>query len=65
MVEKNNRKMKNIEREGWNADELAEEATNEDSEDIMRKMLRGDESEGDADERDVANTPKRLSTNTE
>lgn len=43
----------NVERGEWNADELNEQATNLPSDEIQRQMLRGDESQGDADARDV------------
>jgi hypothetical protein len=46
-----------VEREGWKAEKLVEEATNEESDDIVRKMLRGDETRGNPDERDIAGVP--------
>ncbi len=44
----------NIERQGWNAEKIAEEAANQQPDEITRKILRGDESEGNPDERDIA-----------
>lgn len=47
----------NVKRDGWKAEELVEESTNEESDDIVRKMLRGDETKGNPDERDIAGVP--------
>ena len=41
-------------REGWDADELAKEASQIDEDEIQRQIKRGDETKGDADERDYA-----------
>ena len=49
-------KIENVERQEWNAEKVAEEATNMEDDEIMRQMLRGDETEGNPDERDVAGT---------
>ncbi len=50
------------ERQGWNADELAEQASQQDEDEIKRQMKRGDETEGDADERDDAGTVDKNQT---
>ncbi len=42
-----------VERQGWSAKSLADEAANKSSDEIVRKMLRGDETEGNPDERDI------------
>ncbi len=47
-------KLENFERQDWNAEKVAEEATNKEDDEIMRQMLRGDETKGNPDERDVA-----------
>lgn len=47
-------KLENVERQNWNAEKVAEEATNKEDDEIMRQMLRGDETKGNPDERDVA-----------
>lgn len=44
----------NIEKEGWQSDEIVEEASNRQSDEITREMLRGDETKGEPDERDIA-----------
>lgn len=43
----------NANRQGWNIAELAEQSTNKSSDEMKREFLRGDETIGDADERDV------------
>ncbi len=50
-------KIENVDREDWNAEKVAEEATNKEDDEIMRQMLRGDETKGNPDERDVAGGP--------
>lgn len=45
----------NIEREGWETKEVAEEGVNESPDDVVRKVLRnGDDDKGDADDKDIA-----------
>ncbi|MCU1290245.1 MAG: hypothetical protein JWN60_2474 [Acidobacteria bacterium] len=41
-------------REGWNVKELSDEGSQIDENEIQRQIRRGDETEGDADERDIA-----------
>lgn len=44
----------NIEREGWETKEVAEEGVNESPDDVVRKVLRnGDDNKGDADDKDI------------
>lgn len=43
-----------VERQNWNAEEIAKEAANKPEDEVMREMLRGDETKGNPDERDVA-----------
>jgi len=43
-----------VERDNWSAEKISEEAANEPADDTVRKILRGDETEGDADDRDIA-----------
>jgi hypothetical protein len=42
-----------VEREDWDVEQVSRESSNKPSDDIVREMLRGDETEDDADERDV------------
>ena len=45
-------------REGWDVDKLGDEASQKNTDEIQRETLRGDETEGDANERDiVGNVP--------
>ncbi len=41
-------------RQGWDVQELADEASQQNVDEIQRQTLRGDETKGDADERDNA-----------
>lgn len=41
------------EREGWNIEKLSEEASQKDEDEIQRQTLRGDETKGNPDNRDV------------
>lgn len=50
----------NIEKQGWQLEEIVEEASSMEPDEITRKILRGDETEGEPDERDVAGN---ISTN--
>lgn len=53
MQNKDNEKVPNANRDDWNAEELSEQSVNEQPDETLRKVLRGDEAEGDADDRDV------------
>ena len=44
----------NVEMEGFNAEELGEASAYDSTTEMAQMMRRGDESKGDADERDVA-----------
>lgn len=43
-----------VNRQGWNAEQISEESANQTPDEITRQMLRGDETKGSADDRDVA-----------
>lgn len=47
-------KVPNVSRQGWDAEQLTKESTNKPSDEMLREVLRGDETQGNADERDVA-----------
>lgn len=47
------REPENVEKENFNAAELGEQSAYTDSTEIAQQMRRGDESKGDADDRDV------------
>lgn len=43
-----------VEKQDWDAEQVAEESANKPSDEIVREMLRGDETKGNPDDRDVA-----------
>ena len=45
---------KDVNKEGWSAEDLGEESSYEDETEISRRLRRGDETAGDPDARDVA-----------
>lgn len=47
---------------GLSADEIAEQASKPDYDQIYRQPIRGDETKGDPDERDVAGAPDHEDT---
>lgn len=49
-------------REEWDAEKIADEASNRMSDEIQREVARGDETKGDPDERDVAGGPASIDT---
>jgi hypothetical protein len=49
-------------REGWNAEKISEEASNRMPDEIHREMARGDETKGDADERDTVGSSASIDT---
>ncbi len=42
-----------VDNQNWDAEQLAEESTNKPSDEIVREMKRGDETKGNADDRDI------------
>ncbi len=54
MQKQDEEKTSNVERDGWDAETLSEESSNKDSDEILREIRRGDETKGDANERDIA-----------
>ena len=42
-----------VKREGWSVEEVTDEATNKSSDETLRQVLRGDETKGDPDDRDI------------
>lgn len=49
-------------RGGWSAKELGEQASYKSEDEIRRRMRRGDETQGDPDERDAAGAPRSIDT---
>lgn len=57
MQKQDENKVPDVKRDGWNAEELAQQSVNEGSDEIVRKVLRGDEEQkGNSDNRDVTGT---------
>ncbi len=54
MPENDDKRFSETRREDCSAEEIARESTNQPPDEIQRQMLRGDETKGDADKRDVA-----------
>lgn len=53
MQKEDTERIPNIERQGWSAEELAEEASVSQTDEIVRRVLRGDETDGDPNDRDI------------
>lgn len=54
MQKQNEEEMPDVSRQNWSVEKLAEEGANEQADEILRKVLRGNEAKGNADKRDVA-----------
>lgn len=52
-TEKENKEFEEVEREEWQASELAEQSSYLMTDEVQRQMLRGDETKGNPDDRDV------------
>ena len=57
-----NEETSNVEREDRNIEKIADEAANKSADETLRQILRGDESRGDADERDVVGSSASIDT---
>ncbi len=62
MQENDGKQFSESEREGWDAETLAEEAVNQMPDETMRQILRGGETGDNADELDVAGSADRNET---
>lgn len=62
MQENDDSQLSDTEREGWNAEKLSEEAVNQMPDEIMRQILREDETSEDVDDQDVAGGADRNET---
>jgi len=49
-------------RDEWDAEQISDEASNRMSDEIQREIARGDETKGDADERDVVGSSASIDT---
>ncbi len=60
--QKENEEISDVERDDWSVKQIADESTNQPSDETLRQFLRGDETKGDADERDVAGSSASIDT---
>lgn len=51
-----------VERQGWSTEQIVRESSNKEPDETVRQILRGDESKGDPDERDLAGGPDPADT---
>jgi hypothetical protein len=49
-------------RDEWSVEQLSEESSNQMPDEILRQVLRGDESKGDADSRDILGSSQTVDT---
>ena len=53
----------NVNRDGWSADKISEEATNKEPDEVMREIARGEEeNKENADDRDIVGGAHRNET---
>ncbi len=62
MKQERKKDISNVRREGWEADKLVEESANKDSDETVRQILRGDETKGNPDSRDIVGSPESKDT---
>jgi len=43
-----------VKREGWDSEEISDQASQQDEDEVRRRFIRGDETKGEPDERDAA-----------
>lgn len=51
-----------VKRDKWDAETISDESVNQTPDEIVRQVLRGDESKGEADNRDTAGASKSNDT---
>ena len=59
---KKNQEIPDVERGDWNVKKVANESTNQLPDETLRQFLRGDETKGNADERDIVGSSKSIDT---
>ncbi len=62
MQEKKKEEMPDVKRQGWSIKELDEQSVNKPSDEMTREVLRGDETEGNPNQRDPVGTVKTIDT---
>ena len=60
--ENKSEEMPQVERQEWSVEKLTAESANKPADETLREVLRGGESKGDADERDVAGASDSINT---
>lgn len=55
-------KIPNAKREDWSVRQVADESVNQSTDETLRQFLRGDETKGDPDERDVVGGSDSIDT---
>lgn len=53
MQKQDEEEVPDVNRDNWDADDLVKESSGEDSDETVRKVLRGNEDKGNPDDRDV------------
>lgn len=62
MQKQDEEKTPDVERENWNTEDLVEESSSESADETVRKVLRGNEEHGNADDRDIVGSVDRGET---
>ena len=58
MENKDGEKIPNVKRDGYSAEEISEEASNKEPDEVTREMARGDEdNKSEADDQDIVGSP--------
>jgi len=52
-IKPDNDEIPDVNREGWSVEQVTDEATNKSSDETLRQILRGDETKGNPDDRDI------------
>lgn len=60
--QKDNEEIPSVERDDLNVRQIADESTNQSPDETLRQFLRGDETKGDPDERDVVGGSASIDT---
>lgn len=60
--QKENEEIQDVERGDWSVKQVADESANQPADETLRQFLRGDETEGDADKRDIVGSSDSIDT---
>ncbi len=61
-VESKSENFPDVEKNNWEAEEISKEGANKSSDEVIREMLRGDETQGNPDDRDLVGGVKSADT---